>query len=275
MSNADTQLFLSMAQAHLRMAALAMDLNRPDTAVSVLEGVAGGAAGLKPQERANAQALLRQATAAAAVQHRKPPPDHYKLLGLSRTATEAEVGSGFQTRWSSNPVHCCSGSVMHGMLCPMPLQVRLWLVHSTDEFAWDVNIALVAGELAPCELGVFGALQIRKAYKSMALLYHPDKALAGVRFAARMGAGGLALAGAADIEQRVRDEAGWLFKCIAEAHAVLSDKKLRAEVQPLLRHLSNLPYCRKSFSEACSSPMFADWPALAGSGLIIRKVQVG
>ena len=74
------------------------------------------------------------------------------------------------------------------------------------------------------------ALQVRKAYKKMALRFHPDKALVNCRYAEQMHPQGAALADARTIDDRIRTEADRLFKCIAEAHSVLSDKSQREEV---------------------------------------------
>lgn len=64
----------------------------------------------------------------------------------------------------------------------------------------------------------------------MALRFHPDKALTHCRFAERLGQHGAPIAEARSIEERIRAEADWLFKCIGEALTVLSDTRLRAEV---------------------------------------------
>ena len=64
----------------------------------------------------------------------------------------------------------------------------------------------------------------------MALRFHPDKALAHCRFAERLGTAGAPLVEARAIEDRIRSEADWLFKCICEAHNVLCDVRLRSEV---------------------------------------------
>ena len=74
------------------------------------------------------------------------------------------------------------------------------------------------------------ASQVRKVYKRMALRFHPDKALANCRFATRLSGAGAALAGARQIEDRIRSEADWLFICIGEARSVLEDAGKRAQV---------------------------------------------
>ncbi|KAK9813108.1 hypothetical protein WJX72_009189 [[Myrmecia] bisecta] len=67
------------------------------------------------------------------------------------------------------------------------------------------------------------AEEVRKAYKRLALRFHPDKAITHCRFAARLGSCGAQLAAVPQIQEHIREEANWLFKCIGQAHGVLSD----------------------------------------------------
>lgn len=78
------------------------------------------------------------------------------------------------------------------------------------------------------------SLQVRKAYKKSSLRFHPDKAMTHCKFAFSLGPSGAALANSSEVESRVRDEANWLFKCISEAHSVLSDARLRRELDAAL-----------------------------------------
>ena len=77
-------------------------------------------------------------------------------------------------------------------------------------------------------------MQIRKAYKKCSLRFHPDKAITHCKFAPALGACGAVLADRLDIENRVREEANWLFKCISEANIVLSDQHKRLELNSAL-----------------------------------------
>ena len=72
--------------------------------------------------------------------------------------------------------------------------------------------------------------EARKAYKKLALKYHPDKAMNHVgKPAAAMVAGwGAEDSGEGDWCTRLREEAALLFKCIGEAHEVLTDDTKRA-----------------------------------------------
>ena len=54
------------------------------------------------------------------------------------------------------------------------------------------------------------------------------------KFAFSLGSSGAALASRLEVETRVREEANWLFKCISEAHNVLSDARLRRELDAAL-----------------------------------------
>ncbi|KAL3152969.1 hypothetical protein ABBQ38_011999 [Trebouxia sp. C0009 RCD-2024] len=76
--------------------------------------------------------------------------------------------------------------------------------------------------------------EIRKAYKKCSLRFHPDKAITHCKFAPALGASGAVLADRLDIENRVREEANWLFKCISEANIVLSDQQKRLELNSAL-----------------------------------------
>lgn len=75
-------------QAHSRMAALLMEVGRPDAAVTALEGL-GEVANLSPAERKDQVARLRSAMLAAVGTASKA--NHYKLMGLPRTCNTDEV----------------------------------------------------------------------------------------------------------------------------------------------------------------------------------------
>ena len=67
---------------------------------------------------------------------------------------------------------------------------------------------------------------MRRAYKTLALRFHPDKALVHCRFAHALSPSAAHLIDHSEVEARVRAEADWLFKCIGAANAMLSDPKV-------------------------------------------------
>ncbi|GMH41963.1 hypothetical protein BSKO_09882 [Bryopsis sp. KO-2023] len=69
--------------------------------------------------------------------------------------------------------------------------------------------------------------EIRKAYKMLALRFHPDKAMTSCRFGAKMGSSGVEYYGYNEICHRVKEEGSWLFKAINEANAALMDSDKR------------------------------------------------
>lgn len=64
---------------------------------------------------------------------------------------------------------------------------------------------------------------VKKAYKLLALRFHPDKAAVTCKFSHKVGASGIDVFGSGKTYYRVREQACWLFKSINEAHAALSD----------------------------------------------------
>jgi len=75
---------------------------------------------------------------------------------------------------------------------------------------------------------------VRRAYKKLALKYHPDKAMRAAGIPATfLRPVGLPVSPdciQGSWETRVREEAEWLFKLIGEAHEVLSDARKRADL---------------------------------------------
>lgn len=73
---------------------------------------------------------------------------------------------------------------------------------------------------------------MRKAYKRCALELHPDKAVmrCGGRVGGAAGFGPLAVWAEGGWEERARELADWLFKCLGEAHDCLVDE-VRTRVQ--------------------------------------------
>ena len=74
----------------------------------------------------------------------------------------------------------------------------------------------------------------RRAFKKLALRHHPDKAVPSCRFRVALGPAGAAVAAAAAIETRLREQANSLFNFISTAHEELSDKLKRRKVDQLL-----------------------------------------
>lgn len=70
-------------------------------------------------------------------------------------------------------------------------------------------------------------LDVKKAYRMLALRFHPDKAIVTCKFSCRLGQSGVDYASYGEICQEVREEASWLFKVINEANAALLDKEKR------------------------------------------------
>lgn len=76
------------------------------------------------------------------------------------------------------------------------------------------------------------AEEVRRAYKKLALLLHPDKSASSCRVAERLGSKGVLVAGPVkDAQERVREAATWLFKCLGEAQEVLGDDGKRREFE--------------------------------------------
>ena len=73
--------------------------------------------------------------------------------------------------------------------------------------------------------------EARKAYKKLALQLHPDKAATACKVADALGAAGSRLAEpTAATQARLGDAATWVFKCLGEAHDVLTDAAKRGEL---------------------------------------------
>jgi DnaJ-class molecular chaperone len=86
-------------------------------------------------------------------------------------------------------------------------------------------------------------LQVRREYKKLALKYHPDKATSSMLPPALALCKGFALvAHDSDLsawEARVRNEAEWVFKCIGEAHTILSDPVKRSSLDIKLDNMAS------------------------------------
>lgn len=77
----------------------------------------------------------------------------------------------------------------------------------------------------------------RKAYKRLALSFHPDKSLSVCRFQSSMSASGSVLAGTSEIAERIRQQASFLFQLLGTAHEVLIDSRKRRDLDGHLRNL--------------------------------------
>eukprot|EP00884_Botryococcus_braunii_P022170 jgi/Botrbrau1/8637/Bobra.0196s0031.1 len=71
---------------------------------------------------------------------------------------------------------------------------------------------------------------VRKAYKKLALKFHPDKALSHSRFAIQLGPCGAPLQMADKLNARIRSQADLLFGLINMAHNTLMDGAERAKL---------------------------------------------
>jgi len=80
--------------------------------------------------------------------------------------------------------------------------------------------------------------EVRRAYKKLALKYHPDKATSSTVAPALALCASVAPAARdcelAAWERRAREEAEWVFKCVGEAHTVLVDPAKRASLDAKL-----------------------------------------
>lgn len=72
--------------------------------------------------------------------------------------------------------------------------------------------------------------EIRKAYKKLALQYHPDKAVAKCKFRLALGEDGCAVGCRQTLEAAVRESGTWLFNFLNQAHEELADKSKRNKV---------------------------------------------
>lgn len=79
-----------------------------------------------------------------------------------------------------------------------------------------------------------GEAEVRKAYKRLALIFHPDKSVSSCSFARSLD-GGSQLIIAHSIEENIRKEAAFVFQLLGTAHEVLTDKKKRRELDEELR----------------------------------------
>lgn len=60
-------------------------------------------------------------------------------------------------------------------------------------------------------------LQVRKAYKRLALQMHPDKAASSCRYSCQLGEGGAVVLSVAAAQGRLQEDAKWLFQCLGES----------------------------------------------------------
>jgi len=113
------------SQALSRLATLWLEVGRPAAAVEALEALEGLSKTLSGAERGQLAARLRAGRAAAAA---PPRPDHYRLLGLQRSATADDVRPQFFLQLPSQHNEQSRSRALvaasHGLL---PLPCRSWL----------------------------------------------------------------------------------------------------------------------------------------------------
>ncbi len=57
---------------------------------------------------------------------------------------------------------------------------------------------------------------MRKAYKRLALQLHPDKSVSACRYSVQLTEAGARVLPVAEVQQRLQDDAKWLFQCLGE-----------------------------------------------------------
>lgn len=193
--------FGNAVQAFSRLAALLREVGHVEGANAALERLIklpGGNAG-------EAQARLREVQALA---RRRAVTDHYKLLGLLRSASAEEVrleraaSVVHQASWDKLPcprMQQVAVDAQCGMRCETRASYALAPAKvfaeegkqgrcTSSAYTYCVEAWPECSRVAPC--------QVRRAYKRSALSHHPDKALAQCRFAVRLGSPGVAVVSA-------------------------------------------------------------------------------
>jgi tetratricopeptide (TPR) repeat protein len=104
-----------------------------------------------------------------------------------------------------------------------------------------------------------GEAEVRKAYKRLALVFHPDKSVSSCPFARSLD-GGSQLIIAHSIEENIRKEAAFVFQLLGTAHEVLTDKKKRWELDDKLHQNEVYGYSRyqqQQFHRYNSAPSYS------------------
>jgi len=104
-----------------------------------------------------------------------------------------------------------------------------------------------------------GEAEVRKAYKRLALVFHPDKSVSSCPFARSLD-GGSQLIIAHSIEENIRKEAAFVFQLLGTAHEVLTDKRRRRELDEELRQnelYGNSRYQQQQFHRYNSAPSYS------------------
>ncbi|RMZ52662.1 hypothetical protein APUTEX25_000781, partial [Auxenochlorella protothecoides] len=110
--------------------------------------------------------------------------------------------------------------------------------------------------------------EVRRTFKRLALQLHPDKTAGAVRCRASLGSCGAVIEEDQETElrQSLQEAATWLFKCLSEAHEVLTDPAARRALDRELEGRSQTPAQHWQGARPPFGPMGTAWTQHAQQG---------